>query len=76
MLQYLINWQGYPESDNTWEPADQVYALDLLQEYHKHQPLNSIKGKQNPLEKTALHTISLFKVSTIASQWPSLLLHS
>ena len=53
-------------------PADQVYAPDLLWEYHKCQPLNSIKGKQNPLAKTALHTISSFKVSTIASEWPSL----
>ena len=31
MLQYLIKWQGYPKSDNTWEPADQVHAPDLLQ---------------------------------------------
>ncbi len=28
-LQYLIKWKGYPHSDNTWEPADQVYALEL-----------------------------------------------
>ena len=75
MLQYLIKWQGYPESDNTWEPANQVYALDLLQEYHKHQPLESIKGKQKPLSKTTIHTISPFKLPTIASQWTPLLPH-
>jgi chromodomain-containing protein len=22
MLQYLIKWKGYPDADNTWEPAD------------------------------------------------------
>src|SRR5579863_10670853 len=27
-LQYLLKWKGYPESDNTWEPADQVHAPD------------------------------------------------
>ena len=76
MLQYLIKWQGYPESDNTWEPADQVYALDLLQKYHKCQPSESIKGKQKPLAKTTICTITSSKLPTIASQWPSLLPHS
>jgi hypothetical protein len=32
-LQYLIKWQGYPESDNTWELADNVHTPDLLKEY-------------------------------------------
>src|SRR6266436_7320116 len=32
--QYLIKWKGYPESDNSWEPADQVHAPDLLKRYH------------------------------------------
>ena len=76
MLQYLIKWWSYPESDNTWEPADQVYAPDLLWEYYKCWPLKSIKGKQKPLAKTTIHTISPSKVSTIASSWPSPLLHS
>ena len=76
MLQYLIKWWGYPESDNTWEPADQVYAPDLLWEYHKCQPLESIKGKQKPLAKTTICTITSSKLPTIASQWPSPPLHS
>ncbi len=32
-LQYLIKWKGYPESDNTWEPADQVHAPQLIKHY-------------------------------------------
>src|SRR6266403_1127371 len=32
-LQYLIKWKGYPESDNTWEPADQVHAPELVKHY-------------------------------------------
>jgi len=34
-LQYLIKWKGYPESDNTWEPIDNVQALLLIRKYHK-----------------------------------------
>ena len=44
-LQYLIKWKGYPESDNTWEPADQVHAPELVKLYHQHSPLKSIKGR-------------------------------
>ncbi len=33
-LQYLVKWIGYPEADNTWEPADQVHAPQLIKAYH------------------------------------------
>jgi hypothetical protein len=33
-LQYLVKWRGYPKSDNTWEPADNIHAPDLLKDYH------------------------------------------
>jgi len=42
-LQYLVKWQGYPESDNIWEPAGYLQTLLLLKEYHHHYPLSSIK---------------------------------
>ena len=33
-LQYLIHWKGYSAADDTWEPADQVHANDLVKKYH------------------------------------------
>ena len=45
-LQYLIKWKGYPESNSTWEPADQVHTPDLIKLYHRHSPLKSIKGRR------------------------------
>jgi hypothetical protein len=33
-LQYLIKWKGYPESNNTWENADQIHAPTLIKLYH------------------------------------------
>ncbi len=32
-LQYLIKWKGYLESDNIWEPTDQVHALQIIKHY-------------------------------------------
>ena len=32
-LQYLVKWLNYPEADNTWEPADQVHAPELVKAY-------------------------------------------
>jgi hypothetical protein len=45
-LQYLIKWKGYPESDNTWEPVTNLQAPQLIKEYHRRHPLNSIKGAE------------------------------
>src|SRR5712672_3420731 len=42
-LQYLIKWKGYPSSDNTWEPEENVHAEDLVKGYHQRHPLNSVK---------------------------------
>jgi hypothetical protein len=38
-LQYLIKWKGYPESDNIWEPVDNVQAPLLIRKYHETHPL-------------------------------------
>src|SRR5712675_1309730 len=43
MLQYLIKWLGYPDSDNTWEPAHQIHAPEMIKAYHRRTPLSAIK---------------------------------
>jgi len=52
-LQYLIHWKGYPNSDDTWEPAADTHAPNLVKAYHKGTPLESIKtgrlSLQNPI---------------------------
>ena len=44
-LQYLVQWKGYSATDNTWEPADQVFADALVRVYHRKHPL---EGKGAP----------------------------
>jgi hypothetical protein len=52
-LQYLIKWKGYPESDNTWEPVNNVQAPRLVKEYHKVHPLED----KRPAERTRMTSI-------------------
>jgi hypothetical protein len=51
-LQYLIKWKGYPESDNTWEPAHQVHAPDLIKAYQRRNPSTGIKGARDSPRKS------------------------
>jgi Chromo (CHRromatin Organisation MOdifier) domain len=43
-LQYLIKWKGYPESDNTWENADQIHTPILIKLYHRTNALEATKA--------------------------------
>ena len=33
--QYLIKWKGYAEAHNSWEPEENVNALELVKEFHQ-----------------------------------------
>src|SRR5258707_14747523 len=53
-LQYFVKWKGYPESDNTWEPAQNIHAPDLLKRYHQRYPLQD-KRKGKTSKKASSH---------------------
>ena len=38
-LYYLVSWKGYPEEENTWEPASTVqHFRKLISSFHKDRP--------------------------------------
>jgi hypothetical protein len=38
VLQYLVRWKGYSSAHDSWEPADQVHAPDLVKAYFDKNP--------------------------------------
>jgi hypothetical protein len=41
---YLIKWKGYPTSDNSWEPEENVTATKLITEFKTRK--NKAKGRK------------------------------
>jgi hypothetical protein len=60
-LQYLVQWEGYPDSDNMWVDKDDVFADDKIREFKTLNPAKEI------------HIRSL---SSAKSPYPSALTHS
>jgi transposase InsO family protein len=40
VVEYLVKWRGYPDSDNSWEPASNVHADDLVREYQQRRDVD------------------------------------
>jgi hypothetical protein len=60
-LQYLIKWDGYPDSDNMWVDKDDVFADDKVREFKR----------LNPAKETHIRSLSSAKLP-----YPSALYHS
>lgn len=37
-LQYLVRWKGYGPGDNSWEPAKNITADEIISEFHNKNP--------------------------------------
>jgi hypothetical protein len=37
-LQYLLKWRGYSQAHDSWEPAEQVHAPELVDRFHWENP--------------------------------------
>ena len=43
LLQYQVQWKGYSHAHNSWELANNVFALDLVKKYYKNKGVATIK---------------------------------
>jgi hypothetical protein len=60
-LQYLVKWEGYPDSDNMWVDKDDIFADDKVREFKT----------SNPTKETHIRSLSFAK-----SPYPSAFTHS
>ena len=37
-LQYLVQWKGYPDSDNQWVAKRDLFAPQLIKDFHQRHP--------------------------------------
>lgn len=54
-VEYLLKWKGYPESENCWEPEENILSRELIEDYERRQKQSQISGKRS-LEDSPLVT--------------------
>ena len=54
-LQFLVRWKGFSEAHDSWEPAKDIHADELVQEFYKRHPL-AIHTTHSPL---IIHTTTM-----------------
>ncbi len=44
-MHFLVKWKGYPTSDNSWEPRENLHADRLITEYNKKKGVKSRRAR-------------------------------
>jgi hypothetical protein len=60
-LQYLVKWEGYPDSDNMWVDKDDVFTDDKVREFKCSNPakeihIRSMTSAKSPHSSASIHS--------------------
>jgi hypothetical protein len=51
-LQYLVKWEGYPDSDNMWVDKDDVFADDKIRDFKNSNPKSEVHIRSTSFTKS------------------------
>ncbi|CAF1268355.1 unnamed protein product [Rotaria sordida] len=70
-IEYLLKWFGYNEEDATWEPEENIFCKDLIDQYEYNRKLKNIEENVNDECKQILSEIC-DEIETVPSTYQSM----
>ena len=52
-MHFLVKWKGYPTSDNSWEPRENLHVDRLIVEYNKKKQRQAEPKKKGVKSRSA-----------------------